>query len=45
MFHGKIGNLNLPVVNGKKLISPRNMAKFHRENRIFAAKKINQLNV
>ena len=36
---------NLPVVNVKKQISPRNTAEFHRENRIFAAKKINWLNV
>ena len=39
MFRGEIGNFNLPVVNVKKRISPRNTAKFHRENRIFAAKK------
>ena len=40
VFRGEIGNFNLPVVNAKKRISPRNTAKFHRENRIFAAKKI-----
>ena len=39
VFRGEKGNLNLPVVNVKKRISPRNTAKFHRENRIFAAKK------
>ena len=35
-----IGNFNLPVVNVKKRISPRNTAKFHCENPIFAAKKL-----
>ena len=40
MFRGEIGYLNLPVINVKKRISPRNTAKFHRENRIFAAKKL-----
>ena len=40
VFRGEIGYLNLPVVNVKKRISPRNTAKFHRENRIFAAKKL-----
>ena len=40
VFRGEIGNFNLPVVNVKKRISPRNTAKFHRENRIFAAKKL-----
>ena len=40
MFRGEIGNVNLPVVNVKKQISPRNTAEFHRENRIFAAKKL-----
>ena len=40
VFRGEIGYLNLPVINVKKRISPRNTAKFHRENRIFAAKKI-----
>ena len=41
VFRGEIGNFNLPVVNvKKKRISPRNTAKFHRENRIFAAKKL-----
>ena len=40
VFRGEIGNLNLPVVNIKKRISPRNTAKFHRENRLFAAKKL-----
>ena len=35
-----IGNFNLPVVNVKKQISPRNTAEFHRENPIFAAKKL-----
>ena len=40
VFRGEIGNFNLPVVNGKKQISPRNTAEFHRENRIFAAKKL-----
>ena len=40
MFRGEIGTFNLPVVNVKKRISPRNTAKFHRENRIFAAKKL-----
>ena len=38
MFRGEIGYLNLPVVNVKKRISPRNTAKFHRENRIFQRK-------
>ena len=37
MFRGEKGNFNLPVVNVKKQISP---PKFHRENRIFAAKKL-----
>ena len=32
MFRGEIGNLNLPVVNVKNRISPRNTAKFHRVN-------------
>ena len=40
VFRGEIGNFNLPVVNVKKQISPRNTAEFHRENRIFAAKKL-----
>ena len=40
VFRGEIGNFNLPVVNVKKHISPRNTAEFHRENRIFAAKKL-----
>ena len=40
IFRGEIGNFNLPVVNVKKQISPRNTAEFHRENRIFAAKKL-----
>ena len=40
MFRGEIGNFNLPVVNVKKRISPRNTAKFHSENRIFAEKKL-----
>ena len=40
MFRGEIGKFNLPVVNVKKQISPRNTAEFHRKNRIFAAKKI-----
>ena len=40
MFRGEIGNFILPVVNVKKQISPRNTAEFHRENRIFAAKKL-----
>ena len=40
MFRGEIGNLNLPVVYVKKRISPLNTAKFYRENRIFAAKKM-----
>ena len=40
MFHGEIGNLNLPVLNVKKRISPCVAAKFHRENQIFTAKKI-----
>ena len=40
VFRGEIGTLNLPVVSVKKRISPRNTAKFHRENPIFAAKKI-----
>ena len=34
MFRGEIGNLNLPVVDFK------NTAKFHRKNRIFAAKNL-----
>ena len=38
VFRGEIRNLNLPVVNVKKQISPRNTAKFHRE-------KIHRLNV
>ena len=38
--HDEIGNFILPVVNVKKQISPRNTAEFHRENRIFAAKKL-----
>ena len=40
VFRGEIGNFNLPVVNVKNQISPRNTAEFHRENRIFAAKKL-----
>ena len=40
VFRSEIGNFNLPVVNVKKRISPRNSAKFHRDNRIFAAKKL-----
>ena len=28
MFRGEIGNFNLPVVNVKKQISPRNTAEF-----------------
>ena len=40
MFRGEIGNFNLLVVNVKKRISPRNTAKFHRENWIFVAKKL-----
>ena len=31
MFRGEIGNLNLPVLNAKKQISPQNTAKFHRD--------------
>ena len=38
VFRGEIGNFYLPVVNVKKRISPRNTGKFHRENRICAAK-------
>ena len=45
MFRGEIGNFNLPVVNVKKQISPRNTAEFHRENRDFRGEKINRLNV
>ena len=40
MFRGEIGNLNLPVVNVKKRISPQYTAEFHLENWIFAAKKL-----
>ena len=40
MFRGEIGNFNLPLVNVKKRILPRNTAEFHRENPIFAAKKL-----